>query len=226
MAHMTIKNRSSLILLVLLCCPGTLCSRADDLSTLPQQDRAVLNRLENQFGGINTIKTRFTQEKELAVFNKPMVLNGWIALDNNGHFAWHVQHPLRYSLVVADGVISQWDEDSDLVQNVRLSKNPVLNAVFEQLTLWFSGRYHSFTGKYNLVVQQETPPALAFTPKPDTMEHKVISRVVIRFAADEQYINQIIVDEASGDKTTLTFHETLINPPLSQSTWSIHADEP
>jgi len=218
--------RKSYILMIRLffCWMAIVGSQAAELSTLPQQDQAVLSRLEKQFSGIKSIKTHFTQEKKLAIFDKPMVLHGWIALDNAGHFAWHVQHPLKYSLVVADGVISQWDEDSGNVQKTRLSNNPVLGVVFEQLTRWFSGQYASFSDKYNLVVQQESPTIISFSPKPDTMEHKVIQQVVIHFADDEHYLNQLVIDEASGDTTTLIFKDTLINPVLPETTWSIHAN--
>jgi hypothetical protein len=200
------------------------CIRAEEPTPLPQHDQAVLIRLEQRFSEIESIKSDFTQEKTLAIFNKPLILKGWVALDNKGHFAWRVQHPLRYSLIVADGVISQWDEDSDKVQRMNLSDNPVLSIVFEQLTQWFSGRYLSFSDKYDMVLQQENPTTISFRPKPGTIEYDVIRRVVIRFAEDEQYLDQIVIDEANGDETALTFQKTLINPLLPQSTWRIHAN--
>jgi len=204
---------------ILFCCLSA-------LAALSPHDQEILNVLEEQFRGIETVKTDFTQEKTLAIFDKPMILKGWIALDHTGRFAWHVQKPLRYALVVSDGIISQWDEDSGKIQKMRLSKNPVLEVVFEQLTRWFSGQYAALADKYMIVILQDKPAVISFTPKPDALEHKVIKQVLISFDDDEKYLKEIAIDEISGDKTKLIFYDTLINQSLPSTTWRINTDAP
>ena len=51
-----------------------------------------------------TLRTKFVQTKHLKAFKKPMVLNGELCLDRPGkRFAWHVEKPLQYSCIIANG---------------------------------------------------------------------------------------------------------------------------
>ena len=74
-----------------------------------------------------TLRTNFVQTKHLKAFKKPMVLNGELCLDRAGkRFAWHVEKPLRYSCIIANGKLTQWDADSDKTVSVPFSKYPML----------------------------------------------------------------------------------------------------
>jgi len=182
---------------------------------------AVLRALEKSFVGITTVQTDFTEEKELAVFDKKIVLQGAMALAGVDRLAWHVTAPVRYSLVITDATLRQWDEDSGKVQQLSLAGNPVFNVVIDQVRNWFSGRYLSLTREYDVKVTAEKPLVLEFVPRPNSMPAKAIARVTIVLREDQRYVREIRIEEKSGDKTRMLFSNTVLNEPVPAAAWEV-----
>ena len=181
----------------------------------------VLGRLEEKMSRMQTLKTSFIQEKDLAIFNQKVVLKGTIFLQKPSLFAWHVKEPVRYSLVIKGDVLRQWDEDTNRVQQVSLEKNPAFQAVIGQMRKWFSGTYTSMLKEYNVTILKQYPASLKFTSLESTVVSKVINSVIIIFREDERYIHQIRLEEKSGDSMLLTFVETQLNVPIDAAAWEV-----
>jgi outer membrane lipoprotein-sorting protein len=179
----------------------------------------VLAGLEQRMSGVETLKAGFVQEKKLAVFEAPLVLKGSLFMQKPDLFAWHVKHPLKYSMVIEGEVLRQWDEDTGRVQQMSLSKNAAFKMVVRQMRDWFSGAYRSMLGEYNLRVVDLDPVSLEFTPRQGSLAQQVIESVHVVFESDERYIRQIHVVERGGDSTLLTFTDTLLNTPIDSSAW-------
>lgn len=194
-------------------------------SQAPEKTRtdlnAVLSRLEKKMSGIRTLKTGFVQEKELAVFKQKVVLKGTIYIEKPARLAWHVNEPMKYIMVISQNVISQWDEDTNKVQKISLSKNPAFEAAIGQMREWFSGAYTPLLKEYEIMLLKENPASLKFTPRAATFAGNVIKSVTVDFRKDEQYINRIFIEEKSGDTTNLSFIDTHLNIPLEDSIWKV-----
>ncbi|MBU1713004.1 MAG: outer membrane lipoprotein carrier protein LolA [Proteobacteria bacterium] len=182
----------------------------------------VLSRLEKKMSGIKTLKTGFVQEKELAVFKQKVVLKGTIYIEKPARLAWHVNEPMKYIMVISHDMISQWDEDTNKVQKISLSKNPAFEAVIGQMQKWFSGAYTPLLKEYEITLLKENPASLKFTPRAATFAGNVIKSVTVDFRKDEQYINRIFIEEKSGDTTKLSFVDTQLNIPLEDSVWKVN----
>jgi len=182
----------------------------------------VLRMLEERFADIRTVQTDFTQEKELAVFSQKVVLTGSIALENPDRLAWHVMSPMRYSLIIADGVARQWDEDSDREQHIALSKNAVLKVVTEQLQKWFTGQYASLARDYDVKVVGRNPIILTFVPRESAMMKKAVEQITVTFREDARYVHEILVEEAGGDSTRMVFEDTVLNAEIDPSMWEVN----
>ena len=181
----------------------------------------VLSRLEKKMSGIKTLKTGFIQEKELAVFNNKIVLKGTVYIEKPYRLAWLVDKPLKYSMVMSEDTISQWDEDTNKVQKISLSKNPAFEAVIGQMREWFSGTYTQLMKEYNVLLLSDKPVSLKFVPKPASFAANVIKSVTVDFRKDEQYINKIFIEEKSGDTTSLLFVDTHLNIPIDPAVWRL-----
>lgn len=182
---------------------------------------AVLSRLEKKMSGIKTLKTGFIQEKELAVFKQKVVLKGVVYIEKPSRLAWHVNEPMKYIMIISQDIISQWDEDTNKVQKISLSKNPAFEAAIGQMQEWFSGAYSPLLKEYEIVLLKENPASLKFTPRAGTFAGNVIKSVTVDFRKDEQYINRIFIEEKSGDTTNLIFVDTHLNIPLEDSVWKV-----
>ncbi len=176
----------------------------------------MLSRLGEKVSRFKTLKTDFVQEKKLAIFKKKVIMKGRIYLKKPNTIAWHVDIPVKYSVLITDKVIRQWDEDTDQVQEIPISKNPVFKIVLIQLTTWFSGNYGSLMDDYTVKVLQQRPYIFEFIPNEKNFSRKIVKSVTITFREDEKYLQQIKILEMSGDSTTINFEHTVIDVPIDE----------
>ena len=185
----------------------------------PSKIEEVLARLEGKVSPVQTLKADFVQEKKLAVLDRPLVLKGTLFMQKPDLFAWHVREPLRYSMVIRGEIIRQWDEDTDQVEELSLSKNPAFKMAIGQMRSWFSGEYKSMLGEYEVTVVEEDPISLEFIPRRTALAQDAIDSLTVVFESDESYIRQIRIVEKRGDSTLLTFVDTLLDSPIDPSAW-------
>jgi outer membrane lipoprotein-sorting protein len=188
----------------------------------PADLSVLLNSIGKKVSDFKTLKTDFTQEKEMAMFKEKLVLKGRIYLRKPNKVAWHVDKPLRYSILITDKIIRQWDEDTDQVQELSLTKNPFFQNVIKQLTVWFSGEYGSLLETNDVRLVKRSPLVLEFSPRANNDARKVLKNITITFREDETYLQQIRMQELSGDVTTITFTNTLLNAPLDSGSFEVH----
>jgi len=183
--------------------------------------KEILERLEAKLSGVRTVQADFVQKKRLAMFRREMTIEGRLAVENPERIAWHVDKPVRYSLVIVGPELSQWDEDTDRVQTMRLDKNPSFKAAFQQMTAWFSGRYASLRERYDVAIAQTDPYVLVFSPKKGSGMEKIIKKIRIVFREDERYINELTLHEASGNTSIIRFSNTRLNEPVDDDAWKV-----
>jgi outer membrane lipoprotein-sorting protein len=206
------------LLVIYFCASGYANERIPDRR---QDVQEVLTRLESRMSGIQTLKTNFVQEKKLAVLERSLVLKGTVFMQKPALLAWHVREPLRYSLVIDDEVVRQWDEETDRIQRISLSKNVPFKTVLGQMKEWFSGTYSALLEEYDVTVLKGNGLALRFVPRSSSLAYNVIKSVTIVLREDERYIHQLRIEEKGGDSTILTFVDTLFNVPIDSSAWEV-----
>ncbi len=227
MIMMIKKICMSVVLTSVLCCVlwgGTVVSAGTHKEGSPEQSdlSLLLTAIGKKISDFNTLKTDFTQEKEMAMFKEKLVLKGRIYLQKPNKVAWHVDKPLRYSVLITDKFIRQWDEDTDQVQELSLTKNPMFQNVIRQLTVWFSGEYGSLLETNDVRLVKRSPLTVEFSPRSNNDAAKVIKSITITFREDQTYLQQIRIQERSGDVTTITFTNTVLNAPLDNSDFEVH----
>ena len=170
---------------------------------------------------VKTVKTRFVQEKTMALFNHPLVTRGSIWVAPPERLLWRVDSPMRYALALDGTRIRQWDGETGKTTTMSLDGNPVFAAVTEQLNAWFGGRYGLLAQDYDVAQRSVAPATFVFVPKPAAPSAKMLKSVTVVFREDARYIASIQIDDHSGDVTTLTFEDTEINVPLDPKAWEL-----
>ncbi len=153
-----IMNTPVLIALACSLFLTSLSSNADDLDK-------VLKRLEASMGKVNSLSTGFVQEKDLAVFKKKLTLTGNIYMHKPDMFAWHLEDPIKFRMVINGKSMTQWDGESGKVQKVNLGKNPAFTAATKQMRQWFGGNYSSLTSEYIISIKSQGPVVLELCQK-------------------------------------------------------------
>ncbi len=209
---------AGMLLSVLTAAPD---ASTEDKIKQPSDMTAFLNSLGKKVSAFSSLKTEFTQEKEMALFKDKLVMKGRIYLQKPNRIAWHVDAPVRYSVLITDKLIRQWDEDSNKVQEISLVKNPIFQNVLNQLTVWFSGDYSSLLATNEVREVWNEPLVLEFIPLEKNVARKVIKSITLTFREDQKYLKQIRIQELSGDVTTITFTNTLLNAPLDSASFEV-----
>lgn len=205
--------------LLLLPAPAVSESPAKDVSGNALSD--VLARLESNVSSIRTLSAAFVQKKNLAAFSHEIEMSGMVHIKKPSTLAWHVKEPIRYSVLITDSFIRQWDEDTDRVEELSFKSNPMLSTVLEQITVWFEGRYASLDKDYQIEMATASPVVLRFTPLEGNMASKAIASISVGLEEDERYLKWIRIEELGGDKTTITFMDTKFNLPLTDKHFEV-----
>jgi len=172
---------------------------------------------------VSTISSDFSQEKHLALFRNPLLIHGRLFLAENGAFAWETHRPMKHKLVVRDGRIRQWDEETRRVHTVSIRDNPVAATIHKQMSAWFSGQFSALADTYETSLASEHPVSLLFIPRTGTPEARYITMVQIWLRLDGQYLDKVKIEEKSGDTTLITFTNTVLNLALPDSTWNVES---
>jgi len=186
--------------------------------------KAVLDHLEKTMSGTKTIQTDFIQEKNLALFNQKIILKGKIFIQKPGLLSWRVLSPMRYSAVINGSTISQWDEDTNQVQQLSLARNTSFQVVVEQMQHWFYGTFKSMSDDYKITLRGKHPIALEFVPLENSGTRNFIKRVTVLFQNDERTIKEVRIEEQNGDSTSLVFVNAQLNKPVPLSVWEVRTD--
>ena len=205
--------------------PATVAFPAESgkgVSTQPADLSAFLQTIGKKASNFKTLKTEFIQEKMMVMFKDKLILRGRIYLEKPNRIAWHVDAPVRYSALITDKLIRQWDEDTNKVQEISLTNNPVFQNVLSQLTVWFSGEYGSLLDTNDVRVVKREPLVIEFTPRENNISKKVIKSITITFRDDQNYLQQLRIQEMSGDVTTITFKNTILNAPLDSKSFEVN----
>jgi outer membrane lipoprotein-sorting protein len=223
--NMEVKMKSVLVLTLCILFHAGLVFAGEPGNNLAHQSpemTALLQNLGKKASNFKTLKTDFIQEKKMAMFKNKLIMKGRIFLEKPNKIAWHVDSPVRYSVLITDKFIRQWDEDTNKVQEINLTKNPIFQNVISQLTVWFSGEYGSLLDTNDVRVIRRAPLVIEFVPRDNNVSKKVIKNITLTFREDQNYLQQLRIQELSGDVTTINFIHTILNAPLNSKHFEVN----
>lgn len=186
----------------------------------------LLAELQKSLAGTTNVQSEFIQEKNLALLQQTVIIKGRLAVQHPDRLSWQVTEPLRYNLTLDGSQLKQWDEETGKVQTKALAGNPVFKVVVTQLRAWFSGQFEVLGKDFESVADLAGgAPTIVFTPRPGSFASPVIKRVVLTFREDRRYLREMLIEERSGDRTTMTFTNTVLNAAIPDTAWEVKPHE-
>jgi len=182
----------------------------------------LMKRLSADFATIETVQTRFVETKNIRILDQELELTGTLAIEKPKRLAWRTETPLACTLIISDGTGRQWDEDSRSVESFSSKSNPVFSMVLDQMQNWFSGDFVSLQNDYDVVLEQKEPLVLSFRPHADSPNAQAIKTVRVTIRNDLRYVQAIRIEDTTGDTTTITFIDTILNEAVPADTWRVH----
>lgn len=180
----------------------------------------ALKRIQSQFSGLKSVSASFTQTRELAALAKPLEIKGRMALQKPGRFAWVVEKPIRYALVVEGQTATEWDEESNKSRRISLSQNVVMRTVVQQLQACFSGDYGPMSKEFDVSVVPGSAEALVFKPKRRSPVADFVREIQVVFGRKSGYIESLTIREDGGNKTSIRFSGTRLNKRIPAEIWN------
>ena len=170
--------------------------RQEDSSVTAQQ-AAITAR----FAAVNTIESRFTQEKHMALLDKPVTSEGLFYFEKPGRIRWQYTKPFQNGFLIDGKKTYRLEKDQKEEQ-----KNPMAYNFAAQLLAWLTFDLETLSKQYSV---QFTPQGVILTP----LKEGFISQITVTFSAtNPQALSRVEIAETSGDKTVLRF----INPKTNQ----------
>ena len=167
-----------------------------------------------------SVRSDFLQTKKLKAFRKPLVITGELCMDRTGRFAWHVKAPIRYSCVIADGTLSQWDADTGKTMTLDVGSNPGLRYLVRSLTGYFSGDFQEMRKDFEPVRFDGNGHWGEMVPKKDVPAARFIRSIRFTFTDGTlSVLKEVRICEVSGDETTVEFRDPVCNQPIPEEKW-------
>lgn len=180
-----------------------------------------LAELLKALSGTTNVLADFVQEKQMSIMREKVVIRGRMAFQQPDLFAWHVASPIRYNLVLRGATLSQWDEATGKKQDMAMASNPVFEMLNRQLRAWYGGQFDALLKDFDAGLDSSAAGRVIFVPRMDSFARKAIKSVVLTFREDRRYLESIRIEELSGDRTLMTFSNTVVNCPINPALWEV-----
>ena len=177
---------------------------------------AVLERLRGVAAGVLSVRSDFTQEKRLALFDETLRSRGKLSLKKPDKLRWEYTEPSASGFSVNGAKGKRWSEFSERADSVDVARDMALRLVSEQLLAWASVDVERLGRGFALALTSETPVVLRLTPQ-DKRLREAIQSVEITFAADERSIATVEVREQGDDYTRIRFENPILNEPIDDA---------
>ena len=171
-----------------------------------------LQEIQGSSDRVHSFTSGFTQEKILSLFSNPVIFQGRLSIVRPDRLRWEFTSPVP-SVLILDGEQGVRCNDKAEAEKFRLSSDPVMKIVAEQLWFWLGGDYKELARHHRL--DKRDPATLLITPE-DQSTADYVETVTIIFDENSLQPLQVEIMEPGGDRTRISFHSSSINMQISE----------
>jgi outer membrane lipoprotein-sorting protein len=197
------------------------CILFSGFAALPQDDfvpvadpGAVLERLNERAGAIETIKSRFIQEKRMEFLDEILISHGrfWFRKENS--LRWAYEEPFEYAIIIHKG--SFHIKDGGEVSSYDIESNAVFREINDLIISLVQGKVMQEERFAIDVLESKKYYQVKLVPREEQMRD-VISDMEILFDKADLSVTRIVMKENAQDYTVITlidkqFNESIPDP--------------
>ncbi len=172
----------------------------------------LLDEIQARSTQVQSFSCKFTQERHLALFSKPVIFHGLLFLIRPDHLRWEFTDPIP-SVLIFSGDKGMRCNDNAPPVHFDLTSDPVMRLVAEQLWTWLDSNYGKLEQMYS--VKQQGDSTLVITPKEQAMAD-FIATITISFSNESKQPELVEIAEPGGDLTRIHFHDYNLNVALTE----------
>lgn len=179
----------------------------------PVGNAALFAALQRTAGSVKTLASDFVQEKYLGMFKTVVSSQGRFYFSKPDLLRWELTAPVASGFVLKGEEGRRWHERTGRTENFRISQEPVMKLVSDQLFAWARADFSWLEKEYRISVLAASPVALRLEPRSATTAG-FLHHLLINFSADGRYVRSVELHEQDGDYTRISFVNTAVNKPL------------
>lgn len=184
----------------------------------------TLSEINQSMRKMSTFSARFKQVKQFRILTSHIVLDGSIYISRSPFkLAWRIEKPMRYTVIMDENRLWQWDEETTHTKEYKFNDNPVLKMVSQTYHELMLGDFTRIAGECDIAIDSSSH-AIKVTPRAKSNMSKAISQITFRFNENFRYLVHIAIAEPGGNSTTIDFSGIKINEPISEKAW-IHGND-
>jgi len=170
--------------------------------------------LAQAFSGVSTLRAAFTDRKDIAILDAPLVSSGHVFYQRPDRLHMATESPSRQSVTLVGTRVRVVQEDLGREQAMDLGASDVAKAVVANILLVLGGRIDALSALYRCTAEPERDAwRMTLVPLREPMT-KVVRRMVVRLARDGT-LREVRVEELDGDSSTMSFTDAVSNRPFT-----------
>lgn len=175
---------------------------------------ALLKALAARTAGIDTLTYDLTQERRLAIFKRPVIFQGRMALAKPDRLRLTFTAPMASVLVLNRGRGSRCADGAPPVSFTG-GADPGFKVLLDQMAAWMVGDFSRLSEFYQVALAS-SGVGLVMTPVDPALK-KNIARVELAFDPESLHPRRIGIHEPDGDSTLWRLRNVQDNPPLADA---------
>ncbi|MDR2835083.1 MAG: outer membrane lipoprotein carrier protein LolA [Bacteroidales bacterium] len=174
----------------------------------------IVLTIKNNSASLKSLECSFTQEKTSTLINETTVLKGFMFYKNPAKLRWEYSEPEKFALIINNNKTVLKNGKNEIVKSDKMLKylgNFIINAINSNCfsnTKNFNAEYYK-KDKENLVIVKMIPVSKQLK--------QMFSNIIIELDNKTFLANKIIMNEVSGDNTTVIMINKKINSQIADS---------
>lgn len=171
-----------------------------------QNDEERAREIAQRFAAVDTIHSRFVQEKRMTLLTEPVMSEGMFSFQKNpSRIRWEYTSPFQ------NGFIIDGEHTFRLEKGVKKAvKGVMARNIAAQMLVWLAFDVQTLSKSY--AISYFDGGAVL---KPLSDKNRMLEQITVWFSPDNpQALSKIEMAEPGGDSTTLRFLDTETNRPL------------
>lgn len=184
----------------------------------PEQSKKMLETVEKNVSAVKSIQCEFQQVKSVSLLNDKIVSKGKMYF-SNGKLRWEYTTPYSYIFIVNGQEVLI--KSNDKTRKIDAQSSQMFKKIAQLIANTVSGANLSQNSDFTVEMYTlGTKYVAKLIPKQAKMK-KMFNEITLYFNDNKNLVEKIEINEASGDKTTITILNPKTNLKISDSIFSI-----
>ncbi|MGN0022691.1 MAG: outer membrane lipoprotein carrier protein LolA [Elusimicrobiaceae bacterium] len=177
-------------------------------SVFAQTDKDLLLKYAEAISEVQSLYSRFSEEKHLSLLNKPLESEGRLVFDKKAKkLRWQYQKPFEKGFLIEQKDVYQLTNGKK-----QLVENTIGRMMAAQMLVWLTLDFNSLKDSYQISADKNI---ITFIPK-DTNNKAVKQIMVWLEEKDPRLVTKVKMSEPGGDFIIWKFSDTRLNAPLKE----------